>query len=150
MEQRNKAMQALADMKGGDAANGKEVFRRGCLACHKVFNEGQDFGPDMMKVGMRLTKYKLVESIIDPNADVDKKYLSTLISTSSGKIVTGLLVSENKDEVVIFDGKVKRVIKVADIEERKTLKQSSMPEGLAGTISPAEFLDVIAFLATLK
>ena len=150
LEQRNKAMQALADMKGGDAANGKEVFRRGCLACHKVYDEGQDFGPDMMKVGMRLTKYKLVESIIDPNADVDKKYLSTLISTSSGKIVTGLLVSENKDEVVIFDGKVKRVIKVADIEDRKTLKQSSMPEGLAGTISPAEFLDVIAFLATLK
>lgn len=150
LEQRNKAMQALADMKGGDPENGKQVFRRGCLACHKVFNEGQDFGPDMMKVGMRLTKYKLVESIIDPNADVDKKYLSTLISTSSGKIVTGLLVSENKDEVVIFDGKVKRVIKVADIEERKTLKQSSMPEGLAGTISPAEFLDVIAFLATLK
>ena len=150
LEQRNKAMQALADMKGGDAENGKQVFRRGCLACHKVYNEGQDFGPDMMKVGMRLTKYKLVESIIDPNADVDKKYLSTLISTSSGKIVTGLLVSENKDEVVIFDGKVKRVIKVADIEERKTLKQSSMPEGLAGTISPAEFLDVIAFLATLK
>ena len=150
LEQRNKAMQALADMKGGDPENGKQVFRRGCLACHKVFNEGQDFGPDMMKVGTRLTKYKLVESIIDPNADVDKKYLSTLISTSSGKIVTGLLVSENKDEVVIFDGKVKRVIKVADIEERKTLKQSSMPEGLAGTISPAEFLDVIAFLATLK
>ena len=150
LEQRNKAMQALADMKGGDPENGKQVFRRGCLACHKVFNEGQDFGPDMMKVGMRLTKYKLVESIIDPNADVDKKYLSTLISTSSGKIVTGLLVSENKDEVVIFDGKVKRVIQVADIEERKTLKQSSMPEGLAGTISPAEFLDVIAFLATLK
>ena len=150
LEQRNKAMQALADMKGGDANNGKEVFRRNCLACHKVFNEGQDFGPDMMKVGTRLNKYKLVESIIDPNADVDKKYLSTLISTSSGKIVTGLLVSENKDEVVIFDGKVKRVIKVADIEERKTLKQSSMPEGLAGTISPAEFLDVIAFLATLK
>ncbi|RLS24456.1 MAG: heme-binding protein, partial [Planctomycetota bacterium] len=150
LEQRNKAMQALADMKGGDPENGKQVFRRGCLACHKVFNEGQDFGPDMMKVGMRLTKYKLVESIIDPNADVDKKYLSTLISTSSGKIVTGLLVSENKDEVVIFDGKVKRVIKVADIEERKTLKQSSMPEGLAGTISPAEFLDVIAFLSTLK
>ena len=150
LEQRNKAMQALADMKGGDSENGKQVFRRNCLACHKVFNEGQDFGPDMMKVGMRLNKYKLVESIIDPNADVDKKYLSTLISTSSGKIVTGLLVSENKDEVVIFDGKVKRVIKVADIEERKTLKQSSMPEGLAGTISPAEFLDVIAFLSTLK
>jgi len=149
-EQRNKAMQTLADMKGGDPENGKIVFRRGCIACHKVYDEGQDFGPDMMKVGTRLTRYKLVESIIDPNADVDKKYLSTLISTSSGKIVTGLLVSENKDEVILFDGKLKRTIKVADIEERKTLKQSSMPEGLAGTISPVEFLDIIAFLATLK
>jgi len=91
-----------------------------------------------------------VQSIIDPNAEVDKKYLSTLISTSDGKVITGLVVSDTKEEVTIFDGKQKRTIKTGDIEERKTLKQSSMPEGLAGTISPVEFLDLIAFLATLK
>ena len=43
-----------------------------------------------------------------------------------------------------------RTIKVSDIEDRKTLKQSSMPEGLAGTIAPVEFLDLIAFLASMK
>jgi len=149
-EQRNKAMTAIADMKGGNPENGKQVFRRGCIACHKVYGEGADFGPDMMKVGTRLNKFKLVQSIIDPNAEVDKKYLSTLISTSDGKVITGLVVSDTKEEVTIFDGKQKRTIKTGDIEERKTLKQSSMPEGLAGTISPVEFLDLIAFLATLK
>ena len=149
-EQRNKAMTAIADMKGGNPDNGKQVFRRGCIACHKVYGEGADFGPDMMKVGTRLNKFKLVQSIIDPNAEVDKKYLSTLISTSDGKVITGLVVSDTKEEVTIFDGKQKRTIKTGDIEERKTLKQSSMPEGLAGTISPVEFLDLIAFLATLK
>jgi hypothetical protein len=30
------------------------------------------------------------------------------------------------------------------------LKQSSMPEGLAGTMSPNEFLDVIEFMRSLK
>ena len=59
-------------------------------------------------------------------------------------------MSETKDDVVIFDGKEKRTIKTADIEERTSLKQSSMPEGLAATMAPVEFLDLVAYLATLK
>lgn len=149
-EERNKAMTALADIQGGNAENGKAVFRRGCIACHKVYNEGADFGPDMMKVGTRLTRYKLVESIIDPNAEIDPKYQSTSVLTSDGQVITGLLVSETDDAVVIFDGKEKRTIPTDDIEQQQKLKQSSMPEGLAATISPSEFLDLIEFLGSLK
>lgn len=149
-EERNKAMTALADVKGGNAENGKAVFRRGCVACHKVYNEGADFGPDMMKVGTRLTRFKLIESIIDPNAEIDPKYQSTSILTSDGQVITGLLVSETDEAVVIFDGKEKRTIATDDIEQQQKLKQSSMPEGLAATISPSEFLDLIEFLSSLK
>lgn len=149
-EARNKAMQALADMKG-NAGNGKQVFLRNCIACHRVgMEQGQDYGPNLDKVAMRLTKFKLVESIIDPNADVDAKYLTTQIVTSDGKTITGLVVSENADMVAIFDGKEKREIKKKNIEERNVLKQSSMPEGLGATIAPVEFLDLMSYLATLK
>ena len=153
MEGRSKAMQALSDMSGGNPANGKVIFRRNCIACHKVGNEGADYGPQMdghEPVGKRMTKYKLVESIIDPNAEVDKKYLSTSIATADGKTITGLLVEETKDHVSIFDGKEKRTIRVADIEERTSLKQSSMPEGLAAAMAPVEFLDLIAYLSSLR
>ena len=149
-EARNKAMTALADMKGGNAANGKRVFRRMCVACHKVAGDGADLGPDMTSVGKRLDGYKLVESLIDPNAAVEDKYLSTSVITDDGLNITGLLVSETPDEVVIFDGKEQKKIPVAEIEERVKLKQSSMPEGLAGTMSPNEFLDVIEYLRTQK
>jgi len=156
-EERNKAMQALADMKGGNVENGKIVFRRNCIACHQVYGEGQNYGPQMDgnpdgkgPVGKRLSRLKLVESIIDPNADVDSKFASTKIVTTDDKTITGLLVSETKEVVVVFDGKDKKTIKVGDIAERKTLKQSSMPEGLAATMSPVEFLDVIEFLGSLK
>jgi len=149
-EARNKAMQALADMKGGNVDSGKTIFRRSCLACHKVLGEGADFGPDMMKVGTRLKKFKLVESIIDPNADVEPKYASTRIVTLDGKTITGLLVSETKKEVVIFDGKEKKTIALDNIETRTVLKQSSMPEGQAATMSPVEFLDLVEYLSSLK
>jgi putative heme-binding domain-containing protein len=149
-EERNRAMQALADLRGGNANNGKAVFQRNCTACHKVFGEGADYGPDMMKVGTRLSRFKIVESIIDPSAEVDKKYQLTSLVLDSGKTVSGLLVSETKEQLVLFDGKEKRTVKTAEIEERRTLKQSSMPEGLAAVMSPVEFLDLVEFLSRLK
>jgi len=149
-EQRNKAMTSLAGITGGNVDNGKAVFRRVCINCHKVGNEGANLGPEMNGVAKRLDSYKLVESIIDPNAQVDDKYLSTLVVTDDGRSITGLLVSESPEELVIFDGKEQKKIKTAEIDERQKLKQSSMPEGLAATLSPNELLDVVEFLRTLK
>jgi putative heme-binding domain-containing protein len=150
LEEKNKAITGLEKLKGNPAI-GKIVYTRSCTACHKVgAGDGNEYGPNLHEAAKRLTPYKLIESIIDPNAEVDQKYLSTKIVSSDGSTVVGLLVSETKDDVVIFDGTNKKTIKVKDIEERKLLKQSSMPEGLAGTMSPAEFLDLLAFLKTLK
>ncbi len=151
-EERNKAMRALADMKGGNAVNGKVVFQRLCVACHKVGpGEGAEFGPNLDKVMERSkVRQKLVESVIDPNAEVEDKYKSTRIDKTDGKAVIGLLVSETKTETVIFDGKAKITIKADEIDKKTTLKQSSMPEGQAGTMAPTEFLDLIEYLSTLK
>ncbi|MCZ2341636.1 MAG: HEAT repeat domain-containing protein [Bacteroidales bacterium] len=150
-EQKNKAMTALAIMKG-NPSNGRAVFIRSCTACHKVGNgEGQEYGPNLHQVATRLkTPIKIVESIIDPNAEIDMKYLSTKIDTLDGKSVVGLVISEDNKNVVIFDGKEKKTILKDDIDTRTQLKQSSMPEGLAGAMAPAEFVDLIAYLATLK
>jgi putative heme-binding domain-containing protein len=149
-EERNKAMQAIVSIKGGSAENGGRVFRRVCINCHKIGQEGADFGPDMTQVGKRLPPLELLESLLDPNAKVDPKYVSTLVVTDDGKSMTGLLVSENDRELVLFDGKEKRTIPLDTIDERVKLKQSSMPEGLASTLSPTELLDVIEYLKSLK
>ena len=59
----------------------------------------------------------------------------------------GLVVSETDTEVELFDGKALRKIAKADIEERVTQKQSSMPEGAATTMAPSEFIDLMEYLA---
>jgi putative heme-binding domain-containing protein len=147
-ETKNKAMSELAKIRG-NVNNGRAVLVRSCTACHKVGNgEGQDYGPNLAGVMTRSkSRVKIIESIIDPNADVEAKYASTRIVTVDGKTVVGLVVSETKKEVVIFDGKEKKTVPVDDIESRTVLKQSSMPEGQAAAMSPAEFLDLVEYLA---
>jgi putative heme-binding domain-containing protein len=149
-EEKNKAMTALSQLRG-NPSRGREVFIRNCTSCHRVGNgEGQEYGPNLVDVGKRLNRFEIVESMIDPNAKVDMKYLSTRVDTLDGKTITGLLVSESKTELVIFDGKEKKTIKVDDVDKRQTLKQSSMPEGQAATMAPVEFLDLIEYMASLK
>jgi putative heme-binding domain-containing protein len=78
---------------------------------------------------------------------VAEKYRSTLIVTTDGMPTAGLVVSENDTEVELFDGKAVRKIAKADIEERVTQQQSSMPEGAASTVAPSEFIDLLEYLA---
>ncbi len=147
-EERNKAMTALADLKG-DANRGREVFVRNCTACHKVGNgEGREFGPNLAGVAKRMNKFKIVQSVIEPNAEVAEKYRSTLIVTADGMPTAGLVVSEDEKEVQLFDGKAVRKIAKADIEERVTQQQSSMPEGAATTLAPSEFVDLMEYLGS--
>lgn len=145
-EERNKAMTGLAELHG-DQNRGREVFVRTCTACHRVGNgEGRDFGPNLAGVAKRMPRVKIIHSVIDPNADVDPKYRSTMIATADGTIVSGLVVRENDNEVEIHDGKAIRKILVKDIEERALRSQSSMPEGTASTLAPSEFVDLIEYL----
>ena len=149
-EARNKAMTALSEMKG-NPSKGRTVFIQNCTACHRVAGgEGADYGPNLKEVGKRLNRFKIVQSIIDPSVEVDAKYLTTKIFTLDGVSVSGLVVQEDKDTVVIFDGKDKKSIPVADIDTRSVIKQSSMPADQAATFSPGEFLDLIEYLASCK
>ncbi len=149
-EQRNKIHTALADLEGGNARHGREIFKRNCANCHVVENEGRDFGPNLSDVAIRLTRAKIVESILDPNADVEEKYRSTLILTIDGDVISGLLVKEDEQTVEIYDGTIIRKVAVDDIEQRTTKSQSSMPDDVVTAMSPSELVHVIEYLGTLK
>jgi len=149
LEERNKAMTALADL-SGNAQQGKEIFQRNCAACHLVGNEGRDFGPNLTDVGLRLSRFKIIESIVLPNFEVDEKYRTTMILTVDGEVISGLLVKETSNEIEIYDGKDLRTIDVEDVEERSVKAQSSMPDDLAVAMSPAEFIHLIEYLSEQK
>jgi putative heme-binding domain-containing protein len=145
-----RAYSALSGL-SGNKDNGKAVFGRVCASCHKVADKGYAFGPELTDVGRRLTRYDLIESIVDPNAKMDKKYLTEIILTADGKVHTGFIGEETDTTILLLlpEGKRETIAK-EEIEERKVAMQSSMPENLGATIAPSEFLDVIEYLGSLK
>ncbi len=148
------AVQSLAALKG-NARNGRLVFHRVCSVCHRLENEGINFGPDLTKISSRakpkdLRSY-IINSIVYPNKDIAKEYQTLRVLTVQGKIVEGFVEAQTKAAVTlrIAGGKI-LTIPEADIEERIISKVSSMPEGLAFSIAPAELLDIVEYLTQLN
>jgi mono/diheme cytochrome c family protein len=46
----------------------------GCLGCHKVGSEGGPVGPDLTRIGARLSSAQLREAVLEPDAKIAKGY----------------------------------------------------------------------------
>lgn len=147
MKERLSAIKTLTGIRGGNAKRGEAVFKQVCSACHQVGELGKKFGPDLTDVGQRMNAEKLIRNIVMPNEEIAKGYETVQILDIDGNVVTGFILAETEEKLTlgIANGKTAEVIK-DDIEVRKPMKASSMPEGLAKQIAPIEFLDLIEYL----
>jgi len=59
----------------GDAESGKTVFMEyGCIVCHNVVGEDEKIGPNLFTIGLRASAGYIRESIIYPDAKINKGY----------------------------------------------------------------------------
>lgn len=134
----------------GDPVKGIQVFRSVCAQCHKIHGEGQEVGPDITLNG-RSTFDQLLSNVFDPSLVIGAAYQGTNILTTEGKVITGLLVEETRDRVVLKlqGGNIETILR-QQIEEITLTKLSLMPEGLEKQIKPNELADLFAFLVLDK
>jgi putative heme-binding domain-containing protein len=148
------ALRQAAMNNGGDSRRGKALFvssRTNCATCHKVHGQGGELGPDLSQIGGKLDRTHLIESILDPSAEITQGYHATVIETRSGRVFSGIVKSESARDVTLVDLAGKRItIPLRDIETRAVSKMSLMPAGLADGMTRAEFTDLIAYLASLR
>ena len=139
----------------GKADRGKALFSDlkglACAKCHVVAGQGGGIGPELSGIAARYPREELVASILYPSQRIFSGYETAVIATADGRVLTGLIKSDNADgiEVEDADGKRTRVAK-ADVEDRKLSEVSLMPNGIVEGISAGDFADLIAYLETLK
>ncbi len=134
----------------GNAGAGAKVFEKNCAACHRLANKGGKIGPDLDGIGLRGVE-RLLEDTLDPNRNVDGAFRATVINTTEGKVLTGLVLREEGDIVVFADeqGKEQRINK-RDIDERQQTPLSPMPANVAEKVTEAEYYDLLQFLLEQK
>jgi putative heme-binding domain-containing protein len=136
----------------GDAARGEKLYRRkdlGCMSCHSIGGAGGKVGPDMTSLGASAVTDYIVESVLIPNKKVKEGYHSIQVTTKDGEDLSGILVRENNEELVLRDATNKEIsIPKKNIDSRK-IGGSLMPSGLADILSPSDRLDLFRFLTEL-
>jgi putative heme-binding domain-containing protein len=145
----------LAALGLGDAGRGKAVFTdpqgAGCIRCHQVAGQGGVVGPDLSDIGGKLDREHLIESVLQPSRQIVEGYRPTLLATTDGRVLTGLVQRETDDELTLVDAAIQtHVIRKAEIDERKYADISLMPDGLAAVLSPTQLDDLITYLEGLR
>ena len=136
-------------LQGGNPSSGELVFRNqgACLQCHKVDGQGGEQGPELSLVGDRMEASKLLESLVNPNAEISPGYgLSTVIMTK-GDAVVGRILADEDDSLIVLspDGK-QQEIKKAEVSEVSPPVSAMPPLGM--TLNPNDLRDLIAYLGS--
>jgi putative membrane-bound dehydrogenase-like protein len=130
----------------GDPWAGKAVYAKTCAQCHQLFGEGHEVGPDITVNG-RETLEALLSNLLDPNLVIGKDYQAHTVLTHSGRALSGLLIEDSPQRVVLkVAGGKEEVVPRADLLSLSASAVSLMPEDLEKTVTEEEFRDLIAYL----
>jgi len=136
----------------GDARAGRTVYTKHCGNCHRLFDDGGGVGPDLTPANRQDREF-LLTSLVDPSGVVRKEYVSQVIQTTDGRILTGLLVAPDSTDgagefgVTLIDAKQQKfTVPASQIEDRYESSVSLMPADLYRQFSPQDLRDLFAYL----
>jgi putative heme-binding domain-containing protein len=140
-----KRYQAALDMQG-DAARGREVFKRVCAKCHKKNGVGAEVGPDLGTVQNRPAPI-LLEDILMPSKSIAQKYEAYVVEKISGGMQEGVLGAQTPTTITLRreEGK-ETVIARKDIKRMYVANLSAMPADLEKQVDVQQMADVLKFL----
>jgi putative membrane-bound dehydrogenase-like protein len=139
----------------GDVERGRKVFLNAekslCVKCHRVGEQGERIGPELTGIGARFGRVYLVESILDPNRAVVPGFATLRLELKDGRVFTGVKASETDTTLTLADNEAKKhELKKADIQEQRPVGVSTMPDGAEKRMTEQEFIDLVAYLVSLK
>lgn len=131
----------------GNSKDGHIIFRNRCGACHRLFEEGGNIGPDLTGYDRKNTN-DMLTNIIDPNAFIREGYATYHITTTDERTLIGTLKSKHGSTITIqqFNGEL-TTLSLNQVREMVEQKTSIMPEGLLDGLTDQEIRDIIFYIA---
>jgi putative heme-binding domain-containing protein len=140
----------------GDAARGRDVFGLNnaqglCARCHRIGNQGTEFGPDLSHIATKYSRADLLDNILNPSKTIAPGFATYVVRTNNGDTFSGFLIKKTDQEIVLKDAQFKEVhIAETDVQRTAVQSVSAMPEGLLADLDPQQAADLLEFVASLK
>ena len=137
-------------MKAANVENGRALFGRTCGACHRLYAEGGNIGPDLTGSNRGNLDY-LLFNVLEPNAEVQDGYKMVVVATRDGRTYAGNVVAENDRQLTLrVVGQDSVILNKSDIQSREATTQSMMPPGLFDALTDREVIDLVGYLRTVE
>ncbi|GIW96678.1 MAG: cytochrome c [Pirellulaceae bacterium] len=125
---------------------GRRVFLQNCAACHRLGDLGHDVGARLTQLSDK-TPAQLVDAILDPNREVDPRFISYTVLTEDERVLTGIIREASSHQIVLVEaGGTQHTLDRASIVRLHSSGISLMPVGLEQQISAEQLAALILFL----
>ena len=141
---------------GGNAERGETLFKEHavaqCLRCHKVKGSGGEAGPDLSNVGSRKDRRYILESIVNPNAQIADGFQTVMFTLKDGNIKAGIVKAETADSITVqmpVPGIPPETFQKSEVKSRDNAP-SGMPPGFGDLLSKRDLRDIIEYVSRLR
>jgi putative membrane-bound dehydrogenase-like protein len=135
------------ELSRADRAAGRVVWRQRCGACHMLFEEGGNVGPNLTGSGRAETDYVIL-NVMDPSAVVPEAWRLTQVITAGGRVLTGAVAASDERTLTLRTTGGDITLDREEIDEVITREQSVMPEGLWNGLTDEQVRDLVGYLAS--
>ncbi|MDA7646298.1 c-type cytochrome, partial [bacterium] len=137
----------------GDRVRGEALFksaRAGCVACHKIGNQGGMIGPELSAVGSGVPADRIITEVLWPARQVKGGYALSRISMKDGRVLQGYL-QESRDRNLLllrdFAGAGMHEVEAEMVTKQESI--GSLMPPTAQSLSRDELSDLFAYLFSL-
>jgi putative membrane-bound dehydrogenase-like protein len=132
----------------GSVSAGAQVFIKAqCANCHRFGGQGESMGPDLTGISKRFLKREMLDSLLYPSKVISDQYAAKIVSTSDGKVYTGIVSETPGNELLVLQTNGTKVrLPKSEVEEIEPARTSAMPEGLLNDLTLNEITDLFAYL----
>ncbi|MCP3690940.1 MAG: c-type cytochrome, partial [Planctomycetaceae bacterium] len=126
---------------------GRSLYKKRCANCHRLFGEGEKIGPELTGSGRANLDY-ILQNVVTPSAVVAAGYRVSVIATSDGRVLTGIVRDESPQVLSVQTAKERVRLQKNDVEQVKVSSVSLMPDNLLKDLSDQQIRDLLAYLAS--
>ena len=142
---RLKSLLSPKTLQAAAPSTGRVLFNKTCAQCHRLFGDGEQIGPDLTGANRSNMDY-LLENIVDPSAVVGKDFTMTVLLMDDGRVLNGLVVSQNKKTLQLQTQTELKTVQLDEIEEIKRTSESPMPSGLLDSLTDEQIGNLFSYL----
>ncbi|MCI0524188.1 MAG: HEAT repeat domain-containing protein [Acidobacteria bacterium] len=129
----------------GDVNRGRDIYGSTCAKCHSPQHGRPRIGADLSGINNK-TREELLNSILNPSAVIEARFVNYIMTTKDGRIYDGILANETPGAITLRNADGDVTILRKNMAELRASSLSLMPDGMEQTLSKQQVADLIAYL----